>query len=320
MTRPLSNDLRERVVAAVAAGESCRAVASRFGVAVSSVVKWSQRYRATGSVAPGKMGGHRKPVLEPHRAFIMERIRPDAASDPARAEGRTGGARGPGLAQCGVAVPAARGAALQKKRCSPLSRPAPTSPAGGGAGGHGRPASIPRRLVFIDETWIKTNMAPLRGWGPKGERLRGFAPHGHWRTLTFLGALRCDRLTAPCVFDGPINGECFRAYVEQQLVPVLKPGDIVIMDNLGSHKSAALRQHHQGRRRTGSGTCRPTHPTSIRSSRPSPRSSTGCAPPRSAPSRTPGDTSAASSQPSNPANAATTSQTPDTLPSKCETL
>jgi transposase len=98
----------------------------------------------------------------------------------------------------------------------------------------------PNRLVFIDETWIKTNMAPLRGWGAKGKRLRGFAPHGHWRTLTFLGALRCDRLAAPCVFDGPINGECFRAYVEQQLVPVLKTGDIVIMDNLGSHKAAVL--------------------------------------------------------------------------------
>jgi transposase len=100
----------------------------------------------------------------------------------------------------------------------------------------------PQRLVFIDETWIKTNMAPLRGWGPKGDRLRALTPHGHWRTLTFLGALRCDQLTAPCVFDGPINGECFRAYVEQQLVPVLKQGDIVIMDNLGSHKSAALRK------------------------------------------------------------------------------
>jgi transposase len=100
----------------------------------------------------------------------------------------------------------------------------------------------PEKLVFIDETWIKTNMAPLRGWGPKGRRLRGFAPHGHWRTLTFLGALRCDRLTAPCVFDGPINGRSFRAYVEQQLVPILRPGDIVIMDNLGSHKSAAVRQ------------------------------------------------------------------------------
>jgi transposase len=74
MTRALSNDLRERVVAAVSRGESCRTVATRFGVAGSSVVKWSQRYRATGSVAPGKMGGHRRPVLEPHRAFIVERI------------------------------------------------------------------------------------------------------------------------------------------------------------------------------------------------------------------------------------------------------
>ena len=75
MARPLSNDLRKRVVAAVVGGESCRAVAVRFGVAVSSVVKWSQRYRATGSVTPGKMGGHRKPLLEPHRVFIKERIR-----------------------------------------------------------------------------------------------------------------------------------------------------------------------------------------------------------------------------------------------------
>lgn len=75
MTRPLSNDLRERVVAAVRNGESCRAVASRFGVAVSSVVKWSQRQRATGSVAPSKMGGYRKPLLDPHRSFILERIR-----------------------------------------------------------------------------------------------------------------------------------------------------------------------------------------------------------------------------------------------------
>ena len=74
MARPLSEDIRERVVAAVGAGASTRAVAARFGVAVSSVVKWTQRFRATGSVAPGKMGGHRKRVLEPHRAFIMERL------------------------------------------------------------------------------------------------------------------------------------------------------------------------------------------------------------------------------------------------------
>jgi hypothetical protein len=177
----------------------------------------------------------------------------------------------------------------------------------------------PRRLVFIDETWIKTNMAPLRGWGPKGERLRGFAPHGRWRTLTFLGALRCDRLTAPCVFDGPINGECFRAYVEQQLLPILKPGDIVIMDNLGSHKATALRKAIKAAA-PGSGTCRPIRQTSIRSSRPSPRSSTGCGSLRSAPSRTSGASSAISSQPSSLANAPTTSLTQDTLPSIHEPL
>jgi putative transposase len=84
-------------------------------------------------------------------------------------------------------------------------------------------------------------MAPLRGWALKGQRLQGRVPHGHWKTLTFVGALRCDRVTAPCVFDGPINGECFLAYVEQNLLACLKPGDIVIMDNLGSHKAQAIK-------------------------------------------------------------------------------
>jgi len=99
----------------------------------------------------------------------------------------------------------------------------------------------PDRLVFIDETWVKTNMAPLRGWGPKGERLLGRAPHGKWRTLTFLAALRTSGLTAPCVFNGPINGEAFRAWVAQMLVETLSPGDIVVLDNLGSHKGAETR-------------------------------------------------------------------------------
>ena len=84
-------------------------------------------------------------------------------------------------------------------------------------------------------------MAPLRGWAPKGERLYGFAPDGRWRTLTFLAALRIDVMTEPCVIDGPINGEIFRCYVEQFLVPSLRPGDIVVLDNLGSHKSRAVR-------------------------------------------------------------------------------
>ena len=100
----------------------------------------------------------------------------------------------------------------------------------------------PARLVFIDETWAKTNMTRLCGWAPRGRKLLAKVPHGHWRTLSFLAALRHDRIEAPCVIDGPINGESFLAYVEQVLVPALKPGDIVIIDNLGSHKGKAVRR------------------------------------------------------------------------------
>jgi transposase len=97
------------------------------------------------------------------------------------------------------------------------------------------------RLVFIDETWIKTNMAPLRGWGPCGQRLEASVPFGHWKTMTFIAALRCDRISAPWVIDGPINGELFTLYVEKELAPTLAKGDIVILDNLGSHKGKAAR-------------------------------------------------------------------------------
>ena len=100
----------------------------------------------------------------------------------------------------------------------------------------------PNRLVFIDETWAKTNMTPTRGWAAVGQRLMAKVPFGRWTTSTFLAALRVDAITAPCVIDGPINGETFLAYVEQVLVPALRPGDIVIMDNLGSHKGVAVRR------------------------------------------------------------------------------
>jgi transposase len=100
----------------------------------------------------------------------------------------------------------------------------------------------PERLVFFDETWTKTNMAPLRGWGPRGRRLIAKVPHGHWKTTTFLAALRHDRIVAPWLLEGAIDGESFRTYVETVLVPTLREGDIVIMDNLGSHKGKAVRR------------------------------------------------------------------------------
>ena len=97
-------------------------------------------------------------------------------------------------------------------------------------------------MVFIDETWAKTNLTRSHGWAPRGHRLLAKVPHGQWETTTFLAALRHDRIDAPCLFDGPINGERFLAYVRQMLVPTLKPGDVVILDNLGSHKGKAVRQ------------------------------------------------------------------------------
>lgn len=95
--------------------------------------------------------------------------------------------------------------------------------------------------MFIDETWVKTNMTRLRGRAPRGQRLLAAVPHGHWKTSTFIAGLRDDGLVAPAVFEGAVNGELFLAYVEQILVPTLRPGDIVIMDNLGSHKRAGVR-------------------------------------------------------------------------------
>jgi transposase len=99
----------------------------------------------------------------------------------------------------------------------------------------------PRRLVFIDETWATTNMARRYGRSLRGQRLIAKVPHGHWKTTTFVAALRVDGLTAPVVVDGAIDGPLFLAYVRQQLVPTLRPGDVVIMDNLSSHKVAGVR-------------------------------------------------------------------------------
>ena len=100
----------------------------------------------------------------------------------------------------------------------------------------------PARLVFIDETWTKTNMAPLRGWASRGARLCTKVPYGHWNTMTFIAALRHDRIEAPWLLDAPINGELFLTYIEHELAPTLRPGDIVIADNLASHKGRAIRQ------------------------------------------------------------------------------
>ena len=103
------------------------------------------------------------------------------------------------------------------------------------------------RLVFLDETWATTNMARRYGRAPRGERVIASVPHGHWKTSTFVAGLREDAITAPLVIDGAMNGETFRAYIEQFLAPTLAHGDIVIMDNLSSHKVAGVREAIEAR-------------------------------------------------------------------------
>jgi hypothetical protein len=164
----------------------------------------------------------------------------------------------------------------------------------------------PCRLVFIDETWAKTNMTRTHGRARRGERLVAKAPHGRWRTLTFLAALRHDRISAPCVIDGPINGESFLAYVEQVLVPSVTKGKTVRR----AIRAAGAKLFFLP----------PTAPTSIRSSKSSPNWR-ACSERRpSERSRQPGSASVPCWTASRRRNAPTTSPTPDTLQHDAMTL
>ena len=196
------------------AGESVRRVAAALSVAPSRVVKWAQRFRATGRVAPGKTGGHRpRAIAGEHEAWLRARIGRD------------------GFTLRGLVVELAeRGLKVDyRKMWRFVHRERLSSKKSVRASEQDRPAVArrrerwkahqdridPSRLVFIDETWTKTNMAPLRGWGPRGERLTAKVPHDRWRTMTFLAGRRADRIVAPWVIDGPINGASFRVYLEQ---------------------------------------------------------------------------------------------------------
>ena len=132
-------------------------------------------------------------------------------------------------------------AAAQKKSERAAEQERPDVAAARGDWLANQPALNPERLVFIDETGAATDMARRYGRCPRGERLVSPVPWGHWKTTTFVAGLRLGEIAAPCVLDGPMDGDSFRAYVEQFVVPILRPGDIVVMDNLASHKVAGIR-------------------------------------------------------------------------------
>ena len=238
MPKPYSVDLRARVIEDVETGASRREAAERYGISPSVVVIWVQRFEETGSVAAKPSGGSISP-LEQHAEFLLGLIanQPDLTLDEivaAMRKRRIAGSRSAVwrfFARRNISFKKTLYAAEQKRADVARARRRWMREQG---------MFDPARLVFIDETCTNTAMVRLRGRAPRGERLVGYAPHGHWKTITFVGGLRQRGMTAPFVLEGAMNGPMFLAYVKQCLVPTLKRGEIVLMDHLPVHKVAGV--------------------------------------------------------------------------------
>src|SRR3982074_2194374 len=202
MAKGYSKDLRARAVALVEDGESRREAARVLGLGASTAIRWIERWATTGSVAALPGTGHSRSPLEAHRQWLLDLV----AAEP------------------DLTLEEIRARLKSEKRLKAEQSRLDVS-----------------RLVFIDETAVTTKMVRHRGRSPRGERLVASVPHGHWKTLTLVAALRINGLTAPYVIDGAMDGPSFLAYVEQILAPMLYKGDIVFMDNLRTHKIAGLR-------------------------------------------------------------------------------
>jgi transposase len=241
MTKPYSADLRVRVVAAVDEGATRHEAAERFGVSVSSAVRWHQAWRYEGTIEAKPYGGSRSP-LEDHAEELLTLIeeQPDLTLDEIVAVMRR------------RKIPGSRTALFRFLACRAVTSKKVLHAA------EQERADVARarrrwirehglldttHLVFIDETSVNTNMTRLFGRAPRGERVIGRVPFGAWKTLlTFVAGLRHDGMTAPMMIGGAMNSEAFVAYVEQCLIPTLKRGDIVVMDNVSVHRVQGVRE------------------------------------------------------------------------------
>jgi transposase len=241
MPKPYSSDLRARVIEAVEAGASRREAAEDYAVAASTVVLWAQRFEATGSVAAKPFGGSASP-LEVHAETLLALVaqQPDLTLDEIVAASEERG------------ISASRSAVwrfFNRHRISRKKKHLQAAEQNSEELARRRQRWIreqgfldPAHLVFVDETCTTTAMVRLYGRCPCGERLVGYVPQGHWKTLTFVAGLREDAMVAPLVVDGPMTGDIFLAYIKQSLAPTLAPGDTVIMDNVAVHKVAGVKE------------------------------------------------------------------------------
>jgi len=240
MPKAYSGDLRERVIDAVETGASRREAAERFEVSVSSAIKWLQRWRERRSAAPKPRGGS----ISPLEAFAREILalvaeQPDltlvetVAALRKRRIKTSRSALWRFLDRHNITVKKSLQAAERQRADVARARRRWMREQG---------MFDPARLVFIDETAVSTNLVRLNGRAPRGERVIGSVPLGTWKTITFVAALRHNKMTAPMVVEGAMTGEMFLAYVEQCLVPTLKRNDIVVMDNCRVHLAPAIRE------------------------------------------------------------------------------
>jgi transposase len=236
MGKPYSDDLRERVVAAIEAGHTREEVAELYNMALSTVGGFIKRKRETGSVSPDKFGGYKAFSLKPHTDLVKELVAEQPDSTLAELRSR--------LAKEKVKVSQSAisrflhhiNLTFKKKSVHAAEQDRPDVAAARKALRKEQPTLDPKQLVFIDETAATTKLTRLYGRAPQGKRLVDKVPHGHWKTTTFICGLRYDGVTAPFVLDGPMDGPHFLAYVEQILAPTLKKGQIVFLDNVSTHK------------------------------------------------------------------------------------
>jgi transposase len=236
-----SNELRVRVIRVVEGGAAARAAARQFVIGDSTAIRWAKRWRETGSFEAKSNKGQSRSPLKKHEEWLLGLVKqePDPTLEEIQRRLLDERQQKAGIGSVWRFFDR-HGISFKKNSAAEQDRP--DVAAARTAWADSQPKLDPDRLVFIDETGTSTNMARRRGRAPRGERLVGKIPHGHWKTTTFVAALRANALTAPCVLDGPMNGDAFLAYVEQVLAPTLIPGDIVVMDNLSAHKLPAIRQ------------------------------------------------------------------------------
>jgi transposase len=239
--KPYPDEFRVFVVEQVEAGWSRRAAGRRLRVSAATAVRWAEHKRLTGRAERGPSKRKPRSPLEAHTGWLLELVdrEPDLSLDQIVVR----------LAEA-LDVTTSRSAVdrffhrhgISFKKSLRAAEQMRSDVAAARALWKAAQAGLdPQKLIFIDETGANTKMVRTRGRAPKGQRLIGHEPWGHWKTTTFTAGLRCDGLVAPYVLDGPMNGAAFLVYVEKILAPSLRPGDIVVMDNLAAHKVQGVR-------------------------------------------------------------------------------